>query len=135
MTTATLEQLESDVWPAPEYSSSLVRKCHQLRKKPLAEFEVEDLRIMLGQQIGEKHLVPLALERLSENILAEGDFYEGDLLNSVLRLPASFWKANFPMLLELKGLLHANRDVLETFDTTESIREELLLGVRRVEGI
>jgi len=39
------------------------------------------------------------------------------------------------MLLELKGLLHANRDVLETFDTTESIREELLLGVRRVEGI
>ncbi|MFI7429868.1 contact-dependent growth inhibition system immunity protein [Micromonospora sp. NPDC049836] len=48
----TIEQLERDVWPDPGPEvTSLVRRCTELRRKPLVEFTVEDLRIMLGQEI------------------------------------------------------------------------------------
>ncbi|MEU5722368.1 contact-dependent growth inhibition system immunity protein [Micromonospora sp. NPDC047738] len=46
----TIEELERDVWPDPGPDDTfLVRRCLELRRKPLAEFTVEDLRIMLGQ--------------------------------------------------------------------------------------
>jgi len=57
-------------------------------------FTVENLRIMLGQDIGSRYLVPLALERLEADPFAAGDFYPGDLLCAVLSLPREFWSAN-----------------------------------------
>jgi hypothetical protein len=48
------------------------------------EFTVEDLRIMIGQQIGLWHLMPLTVAVLEQDPLAEGDFYAGDLLSSVI---------------------------------------------------
>ena len=83
----TLEQLEKDVWPEPDYTSHLVTTCHQLRKKRLGEFSVEDLRIMLGQSIGAIHLLPRAIEILLVNPFAEGDLFEGDLLVAIARHP------------------------------------------------
>lgn len=83
----SLEQLEKDVWPEPDYTSYLVTTCHKLRKKRLGEFSVEDLRIMLGQSIGAIHLLPRAIEILRVNPFAEGDFFEGDLLVAIARHP------------------------------------------------
>ena len=90
----TLENLEKSNWGEPTYDSYLVKTCHKLRRKPLEEFETEDLRIMIGQNIGLDYLIPLALETLKENILAEGHMYEGDLLNSVLTSEKEFWQKN-----------------------------------------
>ncbi|MCZ7427798.1 contact-dependent growth inhibition system immunity protein [Micromonospora sp. WMMA1949] len=88
----TIEQLERDVWPDPgREATSLVRRCSELRRKPLAEFTVEDLRIMLGQGSGVSALLPLAVQVLLRDPLAEGDYYPGDLLANVLRLPDSAW--------------------------------------------
>ncbi|MFD2768611.1 contact-dependent growth inhibition system immunity protein [Micromonospora eburnea] len=88
----TIEQLERDVWPAPDPDDTfLVRRCTELRRKPLAEFTVEDLRIMLGQEIGVPALLPLAIQVLLRDPMAEGDYYPGDLLRNVLRLPDSAW--------------------------------------------
>lgn len=88
----TIEQLELDEWPesGPD-STFLVRRCAELRRKPVAEFTVEDLRIMLGQQIGVSTLLPLAVQVLLRDPLAEGDYGPGDLLFHVLRLPDSAW--------------------------------------------
>ncbi|MEM9060371.1 MAG: contact-dependent growth inhibition system immunity protein [Pseudomonadota bacterium] len=83
----TIEQLEADVWAEPDFNSHLVTTCHQLRKKRLGDFSVEDLRIMLGQSIGAKYLLPKAIEILRENPFAEGDFFEGDLLVAIARHP------------------------------------------------
>lgn len=93
---STLENLERKVWPAlgADEKSYLVITCNSLRKKPLVDFSIEDLRIMIGQNIGLKYLIPIATEKLNENILAEGDFYEGDLLTTVLKSDPEFWKAN-----------------------------------------
>jgi len=85
----SLEQLEKDAWPEPDYNSYLVATCHKLRKKRLSDFGVEDLRIMIGQSIGLKYLLPKAIETLRQNPFSEGDFYEGDLLIAVVRLPAN----------------------------------------------
>jgi hypothetical protein len=83
----TLEQLEKDVWPEPAFQSNLTMTSYELRKKELSKFTVEDLRIMLGQSIGAKYLLPMAIKILKENPFAEGDFYEGDLLDAISRHP------------------------------------------------
>lgn len=83
----TLEQLEKDVWPEPAFQSNLTMTCYELRKKELSKFTVEDLRVMLGQSIGAKHLLPMAIKILKENPFADGDFYEGDLLDAISRHP------------------------------------------------
>lgn len=88
----TIEEIEGDRWPEPKGDLTfLVTRCLALRRKPLAEFTVEDLRIMLGQQIAVPTLLPLAVEVLVRDPFAEGDFYPGDLLAAVLRLSASAW--------------------------------------------
>jgi len=80
----TLDQLECVVWGEPTHDSHLVTTCHRLRTKPIDEFGVEDLRIMIGQQISLPHLVPLAVAALERDPLAEGDDYPGDLLANVI---------------------------------------------------
>ena len=65
----TLEQIEKEYWPEPNHDSYLVRTCHLLRKKPIADFEIEDLRILISQNISLNVLVPIALDKLKENVL------------------------------------------------------------------
>jgi hypothetical protein len=88
----TLQGIEGIEWGPPTFGSHLVKTCHALRLKPLGSFSVEDLRILIGQSESLQVLVPLALTRLQEDPLAEGDFYPGDLLESLLRLEPSFWQ-------------------------------------------
>ena len=56
----TLEQLDGQAWPKPEFDTQLVATCLRLRTKPLDQFTVEDLRIMISQKVGLLHLLPLA---------------------------------------------------------------------------
>src|SRR5882757_1092873 len=71
--------------------TSCLTECHRLRCIPLHEFTAENLRIMIGQQIGLPYLIPLALEMLRGNPFTAGDLYEGDLLAAVLRADSRFW--------------------------------------------
>jgi hypothetical protein len=91
---SSIEELEGDRWPEPDADSHLVRECDRLRKLQLRLFTVENLRIMLGQDIGARYLVPIALGHLEADPCVAGDFYPGDLLCSVLSLPREFWSAN-----------------------------------------
>ena len=109
----TLEQIENIYWGDPTYDSYLVTTCHQLRKKPLKDFTIEDLRIMIGQNISLNILMPMAFERLKQNILAEGHFYPGDLLKSVLTAEASFWVNNADLHRKLARLYRNNLPSLE----------------------
>ncbi|WP_020159678.1 contact-dependent growth inhibition system immunity protein [Methylobacter marinus] len=87
----TIEQLENAVWPHDSFSSHVVQESQRLRKVPVDQLGNEDLRLLIGQQIGLDFVVPLALERLSANPLVSGDIYLGDLLEVVSRLPEEFW--------------------------------------------
>jgi len=90
-----LQELDGQDWgEAPDDASYLVCECHRLRRVPLKDLTVGNLRVMIGQDIGLEHLMPLTLERLSLDPLAEGDFYGGDLLQKVLSVPPEFWAKN-----------------------------------------
>lgn len=110
----TLEELEQDFRSTPEYDSHLVRRCHELRKLRLDNFTTEDLRIMIGQQISLDYLIPLALEVLDNDLFAEGNFYEGDLLANTLAIETSFWDRNKVYWLKLDALIRDRLDEIRS---------------------
>ena len=88
----TLQDLEDSDWGDPASGETpLIQKCLTLRRKPIADFSIEDLRLAIGQKMGLTVLIPLAMQHLLRNPLSEGDFYPGDLLQSVLRVPFETW--------------------------------------------
>jgi hypothetical protein len=60
----------------------------------IATLTPDDLRLLIGQQIGVEILLRHALALLASDPLVEGDFYPGDLLVAVLRLPPEYWAAH-----------------------------------------
>ncbi len=60
---------------------------------------------MLGQEIGVPILLPRAVKVLLREPLAQGDFYPGDLLASVVRLPESAWSNLHVERQRLAGVL------------------------------
>jgi hypothetical protein len=112
----SLQELEQHDWGEPTFDSHLVTTVHGLRRKPLAEFTVEDLRIMIGQRFSLPFLIPIALERLDEEPLAEGDFYPGDLLHAVLMAGEAFWTDHPDSFQEVRNLVRRVKDSLPLLD-------------------
>ena len=108
----TLEYLEKKLWPdlRLDEASYLIRTCNTLRKKKLEEFTTEDLRIMIGQGIGLPYLLPMAIETLKKDLFAEGDYYEGDLLKSVLHIEIAFWDDNEDYWQGIDSLIKSHRE-------------------------
>jgi len=90
----TLTELERSDWGPPTYDSHLVTTCHALRHKPIGDLSTEELRILIGQKIGLAFLVPIVVETLTRDPLADGAYYRGDLLKVFLALGATYWSAN-----------------------------------------
>lgn len=91
---------------------------------------MENLRLLIGQNIGLPFLVPLAIEWLRQDPLAEGGCYAGDLLASVLRSEAAFWGTRSALRQEIAAI--AERALLISDDdeqigplVPEYIREAL----------
>ena len=112
----SLESLEKKTWPAlsSDEGSYLIKTCNSLRRKQLQDFTIEDLRIMIGQEIGLYFLIPLAIETLTDNLFAEGDMYEGDmyegdLLKNVLDLDTKFWDYNKNYWQQLNEIIKDRR--------------------------
>ncbi|MEU3793897.1 contact-dependent growth inhibition system immunity protein [Streptomyces fructofermentans] len=100
----SLDDLERACWPAPSADGTrLVTTAHALRRRPIGELTIEDMRLLIGQDVGLPYLLPLALEALRENPMAEGHMYEGDLLSAVVSRHPSVL-GDFP---ELGGELRA----------------------------
>ncbi|MCA9005896.1 MAG: hypothetical protein KDA70_11560 [Planctomycetaceae bacterium] len=115
----SLQELENDDWGEPDFDSSLVITCHRLRRVPLEDFSTEDLRIMIGQQISLFFLIPLALESLEENPLAEGHCYPGDLLNAVLGIRESFWSLHTDKREVLRRVITKANEILGSLKEDE----------------
>lgn len=106
----TIEVIEQDFWgDKPDYDSHLVATVYKLRRKNLDEFTTEDLRIVIGQNFSLTILIPRAISVLEEDILAEGDFYPGDLLKSVLTITQKFWDDYPELKIKLKYLFAKNQ--------------------------
>ena len=112
-----LEELEDEIWEdiPTEEKSDLIGRALQLRRRPLNKFCNDDLRFMIGQEIGLTFLVPLAIEILIENPLAQGAYYEGDLLSSVLEVNQNFWREDPQLWWEVEEIAYESELIVENF--------------------
>ena len=107
---------ECDI-PNLEDSTPIELKSYQLYStKDIDTFSLEDIRFMIGQEIGIEHLLPKAFEYLEKDIFLEVSYYEGDLLSVVLKLPSKFWKNNPVERDKVLNLLRLNQDRIESLD-------------------
>ena len=118
----TIEQLEKNKWGEPKFQSHVVVTSYKLRKKKLKDFTIEDLRLMIGQNIGNQFLIPLAINHLEQDINSEGDFYPGDLLKSVLTSETSYWRNNQNLKEEVVKVIDSQ---LETLIDREDFEDEI----------
>jgi hypothetical protein len=68
---------KKDFGMPPEDSTPFFKSAYLLRYKPIGDLDDEDLRLLIGQDQGLLYLLPLAIERLKKNPLAEGRFFYG----------------------------------------------------------
>jgi hypothetical protein len=92
----SLEEIENDRWGDPPADATrLISTAYALRKRPVEALDAEGFRLLISQQIGLDTLIPLAIDQVERNPLAEGGFYPGDLLDALMRrVPQSYWQAH-----------------------------------------
>jgi CDI immunity proteins len=110
----TLENLEKEKWKTFDSDSRLIKRIKELRKVPLDNFSVEDLRLMIGQHESLEYLIPLAIEKLRVDILSEGDMYKGDLLLAVVNARQDYWDKATEQKGELIELINSNKELIES---------------------
>lgn len=88
----SIVELENIVWEDSDFGSYVVQTSQRAVKKPLNQLSLEEIRLLLSQKIGVPYVLPIAVAALEQDILQEVHYYEGDLLNIVLRLTEAFWR-------------------------------------------
>ncbi|WP_433299204.1 contact-dependent growth inhibition system immunity protein [Actinoplanes sp. CA-030573] len=123
----SLEEIEDERWGDPPADATrLVTTAYALRKRPVGALDAEGLRLLISQQIGLDTLVPVALDQVEQDPLAEGDFYAGDLLDALIRrVPDSYWQAHEDQRTRVRTVAQA-LDPDETFDALYNRATEFL---------
>ena len=122
----SLEEIEDNYWGEPEFLSSLVINCHKNRKIPLKELTPDQIRLLLGQDIGTKYLLPLALNILKENPYIECTYYPCDLLLLIVeRIDLKYWIEDkilyneFNMIIEMFNMNFEKENIERIKDLDE----------------
>lgn len=98
------------------FESYVVQTSESAIRKPLKELSNEEIRLLIGQKIGLKYLIPMALHILDENILIDCHYYNGDLLEALLELNKDDWKNN-----DIKKFISI---INKSFKELEKLRDE-----------
>lgn len=110
----SLEELDGERWGEPPAGSTgLVCAVHSLRKRPIGSLGATELARLIGQNVGTRWLLPLAVSILREDApgQARGGFYDDDLLSAVLTCPPSVWDDQPRLLREMKQVLRSLVDL------------------------
>ncbi len=120
----TISQLLHHEWvgPIPTHDDSFIQQnLYRLYHTIVADLDIEDIRFLINQEILLDDMMPIALGYLRMNILAEGDFYEGDLLNAVLSVSNIFWENHLELKMSLKNIINENLGVIESSDIPRKV--------------
>ena len=121
----SLERLEGPFPRDPIPDTLLVRTVVRLWSKPIQEFSVEDLRITIGQQLGLRFLIPLAIDRLEEDSFAEGAYYPGDLMHAVLSVQPEYWETHRDQARRVEALVDAALEQIGDLDLPKEVETDL----------
>ncbi|MEO6233297.1 MAG: contact-dependent growth inhibition system immunity protein [Ferruginibacter sp.] len=117
----SIETLENHNWGDPATApTNLVKRCIELSRVPVGNFTFGDLRVMIGQKFGLQYLIPLAIEKLEDNIFVDAELYEGDLLEDVLKIDTSFWDNNENYWTQLNNLIKDKRQEIKEMGITST---------------
>lgn len=112
----SIEQLEKRNWGSPDKApTEMVKRCIILSKIPLHEFTASDLRLMIEQGFALQYLIPLALEKLKEDLFLETDYFPGDLLKNILSIDVEFWRNQKNLWEEINALIKEKRAQLKLY--------------------
>jgi|TARA_Y100001956_G_scaffold74444_1_gene81535 hypothetical protein len=94
-------------WPDNKgpFPSSLVECCEKACAKPLNDLSVCELQALIQNQIALPLVVERAVSELSENPLLCARHFEGDMMQTLLKLPHGFWHENRDLWLRVSDLL------------------------------
>jgi hypothetical protein len=109
----SLKELGFTELSAGNPETPLIEKVLRLCDKPLHLLSVEDLRLMIGQNVALKFLVPVAIDVLEENPFVSGDYYYGDLLQAVLSIEFSFWRDNPSLYRQVSEIVTGLVSIME----------------------
>ena len=119
----SLEELENDWWGEPEFDSYVVKTSHLARQKPINKLTDEEIRLLIGQKIGLKYLLPIAVKMIEIRPDMMITFYPGDLLKCLLSRDKEDWKDNRDDLLLFRKVVIENA---ERITKIEEIPDELV---------
>ena len=102
----------------------MVQEVYQV---PIEHLNVFDVCRALQQRIHLEHILPIALRIVSANGLAGGR-YDGELISSLINLPAAFWTERRNEAAELRGIA---KKFVFTMATT-SIDDDLARDTERL---
>jgi len=106
--------------------SLLAKKLNDiLFKKKIVDLDAEDVRLLIGQALFLDVTIPLALDILTSDPMAEGDFYPGDLLKNTLEIDASYWGLHDEEKNRLKHILAEHRQYILDHSLSNAIRLQL----------
>ena len=119
----SIEELENDYWGDPALDSYVITTCHKARQKPIRSLSNEEIRCLIGQKIGLKYLLPIAVGIVKKEPFIDITLFEGDLLLQLLRLDINDWKYNPNELQIFITIIFDNRSQIEI---SEDIPSELI---------
>jgi hypothetical protein len=72
-------------WVEPQWQSGLINRCRAAWGKPLNTLTNQELATLLRQKIATEHILPIAENRVEEDIDDDTEIYEGELKAAVER--------------------------------------------------
>ena len=91
----------------PELDSYVLRTAARAMRLPLEALSPEEIRLLIGQKVGLRYLLPLAIEILRKNPLKQASMFPGDLLAVCKRLQPADWNENPAELRAFQDVLKA----------------------------
>ena len=119
----SIEELEGFYPRNLSADSYVVRTSLNALKKPISQLSNEELRLLIGQRIGLKYLIPMALAVVNDKPLVEVTFFKGDLLLQLLRLSENDWRDNKD---EFRRFQEIVKDNLKLIRSCEEIPNKLI---------
>ncbi|WP_405700895.1 contact-dependent growth inhibition system immunity protein [Streptomyces sp. NBC_00069] len=110
----SLEELEGQRWnEPPSDATGLVKAIHALRRRPIGTLSATELARLIGQKVGLRWLLPLAVQILSDTApnQARGGFYDDDLLTAVLTCGSATWATHPELATEVNKTIESLIDL------------------------
>ncbi|WP_255724187.1 contact-dependent growth inhibition system immunity protein [Terrimonas ginsenosidimutans] len=108
----SIDQLQS-IHISTDAPAGITSRCLQCMRIPIKDLSKEQVRLLLSQDIGTIFLLDKTIQILEEDILADGDFYPGDLLSALLNVSEVYWKSNSDLAGRLYSLLNQQRSLIQ----------------------